>query len=268
MTDQTDDEPGWIPFRWLAETRTLQEETYLPVAYGVGDFAALNPAQLANYWTFNLWAAVDELSEFSREVRWKPWARDGGHVKDRAKAIEEIVDALHFVGNLLVSIDATDDELWAAYAAKMERNRRRQDLPGGYDGVGAEDGLDVVSLVLDPVAEAVTPYEQARINTYDGAKDLIRCRAVASFWAAPEISVSDVAAGAAAEPASYTLHEVSQRGGTIYVDASYVGGGSNATQIRRYAAALAQHAHLNIQEHDVTLVHTLDVTVLKKGTQP
>lgn len=45
---------------------------------------------------------------------------------NRQRVLDEIVDVLHFVANMLVTIGVTDDELEAAYQAKQEVNRQRQ----------------------------------------------------------------------------------------------------------------------------------------------
>lgn len=45
---------------------------------------------------------------------------------NRQRVLDEIVDVLHFIANMLVTIGVTDDELEAAYQAKQEVNRQRQ----------------------------------------------------------------------------------------------------------------------------------------------
>lgn len=109
---------------WLASTRELQERTY-------GFSFPLEGEDLANYLTWNHTAAVLELGEAMQEVQWKPWATPRGPI-NRDAFIKELVDALHFIGNALVAVDCTDEELETAYQAKQDVNRRRQAT--GYDG--------------------------------------------------------------------------------------------------------------------------------------
>lgn len=82
--------------------------------------------------TFNHSALVIELSEFMQEVGWKDWAAPRGWV-NRDNAIKELVDAGHFLANLLCALDVSDAEWEYAYRAKQEVNRQRQ--RDGYDGV-------------------------------------------------------------------------------------------------------------------------------------
>lgn len=101
---------------------------------------------------WNGWALEDELHEAFQEVMWKPWLTvDRGGIIDREAFIAEIVDVMHFLGNLLlcvapvnrevwaddlvaeaVNTDKLASELWAAYQSKVEKNLQRQ--REGYDG--------------------------------------------------------------------------------------------------------------------------------------
>lgn len=110
---------------WLEETKALQEKSFgheLPKALD-GD--------LVGYVVTNVLAATDELHEALNEVSWKPWA--AAEFVNREAFIGELVDTLHFVGNLLVGVGCTDEELNSAYLEKMERNRLRQQV--GYTGL-------------------------------------------------------------------------------------------------------------------------------------
>lgn len=104
-------------WRWLDSTKDLQENTY---SY---DFDML-PKELARYLEWNLLAAYQELGEVGVEFSWKPWATDEPFYH-RDRILNEIVDLLHFLGNMLVAIDVTDEELEVAYKAKQAMNRRR-----------------------------------------------------------------------------------------------------------------------------------------------
>lgn len=119
---------GGDPFKaWLELQLRLQRETF-----GV-DPPALSGRERAEYIRWNALAVVSELDEFLQEVQWKPWAQDEGLIMNPIRAEAELVDMLHFVGNLLLAIGAEPDSLWRAYQAKHEVNQRRQ--TEGYDGV-------------------------------------------------------------------------------------------------------------------------------------
>lgn len=114
-------------WKWLESTRDLQR-----VAYGK-DPGSLEGNERGEYWTSMMFALNDEVSEFGKEVHWKPWSKNRGDIIDRSAAIGELVDAQHFIANLLLSIGATEDEFWEAYREKQARNRARQATAGGYD---------------------------------------------------------------------------------------------------------------------------------------
>lgn len=117
-------EHGYVSLfmEWLAETYKLQRE-----AYGV-DPAELDRSEFADYINYNVLAAHTELSEFLQELPTKPWINERGRpdpVK-RFQAVNEAIDVLHFVGNLLVALRCTDEELNTLYCNKMRINRERR----------------------------------------------------------------------------------------------------------------------------------------------
>lgn len=114
-------------WKWLESTRRLQEE-----AYGKDFSAPFDPDEFADAIVMNHSALVVELSEFMQEVGWKEWAQPRGWV-NRRSALIELVDAAHFLANLLVRLGVTDEEWEREYQQKQEVNRRRQ--AEGYDGV-------------------------------------------------------------------------------------------------------------------------------------
>jgi hypothetical protein len=114
-------------WKWLESTRQLQIE-----AYGK-DPGELVGDERGNYWTTMMFAASDEISEFGNEIHWKPWGKNRGEIINKSAALGELVDVQHFVANLLLSIGVTEDEFWAAYREKQERNKARQQTGGGYD---------------------------------------------------------------------------------------------------------------------------------------
>lgn len=115
-------------WRWLESTRKLQTESF-----GI-DFEAmaLDGGMRADYALTNAYALIDEISEAMGEIAWKPWAKDRGSV-NRDAMIGELVDAAHFMANLLVMISVTDEEWEERYREKQHRNAKRQQTEGGYD---------------------------------------------------------------------------------------------------------------------------------------
>lgn len=112
-------------WRWLESTRRLQED------YFGRDFSNQDPDEVADAIVMNHTALIVELSEFMQEVGWKDWATPRGWI-NRYAAVGELVDAAHFLANLLVRLGVDDDEWEQRYREKQEINRRRQ--REGYDG--------------------------------------------------------------------------------------------------------------------------------------
>lgn len=121
MTDWSFDE-------WIMRTRVLQRE-----AFGV-DPAKLTGRELEEYVRWNVLAAEDELHEALGEISWKPWA--SREYFNRDEFVGELVDVLHFVGNLLAAAKVSGTELTARYSSKQTKNRDRQ--RDGYDGVSGK----------------------------------------------------------------------------------------------------------------------------------
>lgn len=117
---------------WLERTRELQVNSF-----GT-DPHALEGADLAEYVTWNVTALVAEIGEVLQEFpTWKPWVEARGSVVNRDAFVQELVDVLHFAGNLLCAVGCTDAELNARYIAKQKVNADRQAT--GYDGVTGKD---------------------------------------------------------------------------------------------------------------------------------
>jgi len=122
------------PFRlWLELQLKLQQTVFTdPRTYSE------DPEARATFVLWNAFAACDEIHEAMQEIGWKPWATSR-HLNDAA-FISEIVDALHFIGNMVLAaaehLDETPEELaakmWAAYQNKAAKNIQRQ--LEGYDG--------------------------------------------------------------------------------------------------------------------------------------
>lgn len=113
---------------WIHSTAELQMQ-----GYGC-DPAALEGDDMAEFARWNVLATTDEMHEFLNEIGWKPWATSR-HV-NRDQAVGEIVDALHFIGNLLRMLNVTGRELTSRYKAKQLINLERQ--LAGYDGVSTK----------------------------------------------------------------------------------------------------------------------------------
>lgn len=80
---------------------------------------------------WNVLALEDELHELLAETGWKPWAKSK-HI-NRDAYVSELVDAFHFLMNLMLVVDCDADEFLAKYAEKRGINAQRQ--AEGYDGV-------------------------------------------------------------------------------------------------------------------------------------
>ena len=119
-------------WRWLRSTLTLQTETY---GY---DYDAMSDADKAHYLFWNSFAAHQELSEAAVEFSWAPWAADKPFI-NRERVRDELVDVLHFVGNMLTCLGVTDEELEVAYKIKQDKNRRRA-TSGSYSKKKGELG--------------------------------------------------------------------------------------------------------------------------------
>jgi hypothetical protein len=100
-------------------------------------------AKATDFLDWNVTAAIQELAEVREEFSWKPWATDEPFV-NRDRVRDEVVDVMHFLGNILVAIGVTDEELAEAYQAKQEKNRLRKES-GSYSARkgGIAEGSDV-----------------------------------------------------------------------------------------------------------------------------
>lgn len=136
-------------WRWLESTKKLQEQVYLynmqwlMEAHVRSSGNGHASSALTRYLDWNATAAVQELAEAREEFSWKPWARDPAFI-NRDRIRDEIIDVMHFLGNMLVAIDVTDEELEEAYRRKQEINRARAES-GNYSARkgGLAEGSDV-----------------------------------------------------------------------------------------------------------------------------
>jgi len=103
----------------------LQQKTY-----GITP-AELDPEQRARYIVEMVTALNDELHEALAETGWKSWASSRHFNRDAY--LNELVDALHFLVNLMLVADTDAYEIIELYERKNRVNRKRQQ--NGYTGV-------------------------------------------------------------------------------------------------------------------------------------
>lgn len=110
----------------LTAQRDLQERW---MGYSFSD---MNLAERIEYVKNMVLALNNEVnSELLGEVSWKPWTHGDPYINvDAYKG--ELVDAWHFLMNLMLAVDMTAEELFVLYVQKREVNARRQ--REGYDG--------------------------------------------------------------------------------------------------------------------------------------
>lgn len=109
---------------WLSEQAKLQV-----IAYGQ-DPRELRGEERLEYIRWNVLALTDELHEALRETGWKPWSADD-HV-NFAAFNDELVDAFHFLANLILvanpndGIDQIAKDFAFRYRRKVDKNIQRQ----------------------------------------------------------------------------------------------------------------------------------------------
>ena len=116
--------------RMIRMQRELQTKTFN------FDFESMSTQERVNYIKENVLALTDELHELLAETSWKPWAKSEFLNED--KAFSELVDAWHFMMNIMLAISTAVDDgdladmLTEAYFKKRMINVQRQE--DGYDG--------------------------------------------------------------------------------------------------------------------------------------
>ena len=98
------------------------------------DPAGLTDEERAEFIRWNVLALEDELHEALAEVGWKPWASSRHLNRDAFKG--ELVDAFHFMMNLMLAAEIDADEFLEAYRSKRDKNAKRQS--DGYDGISGK----------------------------------------------------------------------------------------------------------------------------------
>jgi hypothetical protein len=145
----------WLDLQWRLQVGS----------FGI-DPQKLDPEDRAVYVTWNSYALEDELHEATQEVGWKPWATS--RHQNRDEFLKEIVDLMHFLGNLILTASAPGQppmelgaELWELYQQKSAVNVQRQ--LQGYDGVSGKcpvcDRELVKQMVSHVVGRLISPEE-------------------------------------------------------------------------------------------------------------
>jgi len=99
-------------------------------SYGV-DPSTLEGEDRRRYIVDMTTALTDELHEALAETGWKPWATSRHFNRDAY--LNELIDALHFLVNLMLVAGANPTEIAGRYLEKNALNAARQQA--GYDGV-------------------------------------------------------------------------------------------------------------------------------------
>lgn len=108
-------------WKWLESTSDLQRD------YFNFDWDHTLPRTAENVAASlkdNSYAIMVELAEASVEFSWKHWATDPPFVS-RDRVVAELVDVGHFLANMLIALDVTDEEWERLYQTKQEINRER-----------------------------------------------------------------------------------------------------------------------------------------------
>lgn len=116
----------------------LQTQLELQLSAFDNDPRWLADGPRAEFLRWNAFALEDEIHEAMQEVGWKPWASDKFFNRDAF--MDEMVDAFHFFGNMLLTAWNPDHttargfaaEFFARYQLKAEVNMERQRK--GYTG--------------------------------------------------------------------------------------------------------------------------------------
>lgn len=92
-------------------------------------FYSWPPQERCTTWTR---AIVHECCELDNELNWKPWKNPGDLAANRAARMFEMADILHFFVQLALDQGFSAEEVYAAYLAKNDENRRRQQADPRY----------------------------------------------------------------------------------------------------------------------------------------
>jgi len=117
--------------------QALKAQLELQIKSYESDPRNANDSEKLEWIRWNVLALEDELHEALAETGWKPWAKSK-HI-NRDAYVSELVDAFHFLMNLMLIVDCSADEFLAKYFEKRGINAARQ--AAGYDGVQGKCGI-------------------------------------------------------------------------------------------------------------------------------
>jgi hypothetical protein len=92
-------------------------------------FYSWRPQDRCTTWTR---AIVHECCELDNELNWKPWKNSRDLLANRDDRLFEMADIFHFFVQLALDQGFTANEIYAAYVAKNDENRRRQQSDPRY----------------------------------------------------------------------------------------------------------------------------------------
>ena len=92
-------------------------------------FYSWPPEQRCTTWTR---AIVHECCELDNELNWKPWKNAHDLAANREDRLFEMADIFHFFVQLALDQGFSAEEIYDAYVAKNEENRRRQQTDPRY----------------------------------------------------------------------------------------------------------------------------------------
>jgi len=131
-------------------TQALQAQYELQKKSFANDPKQLSDEEKLEWIRWNVLALNDELHEALAETGWKPWAKSK-HI-NRDAYVSELVDAFHFLMNLMLVVDCSADEFLAKYFEKRGINADRQ--AAGYDGITGK--CPICKRALDDVSVTCT----------------------------------------------------------------------------------------------------------------
>lgn len=131
--------------------KALEAQHELQIKSFGNDPKSLTDAERVEWIRWNVLALADELHEALAETGWKPWAKSQ-HV-NRDAYVSELVDAFHFLMNLMLVVDCSAEEFLTKYFEKRGINAARQ--AAGYDGVTGK--CPECKRALDDSAVTCTP---------------------------------------------------------------------------------------------------------------
>lgn len=101
-------------------------------------FYSWPPLNRCTTWTR---AIVHECCELDNELNWKPWKNARDLAANREERLFEMADIFHFFVQLALDQGFSASDIYAAYIAKNDENRRRQHSDPRYRPDGDKGDL-------------------------------------------------------------------------------------------------------------------------------